>query len=109
MRGGLVLLAGMTFMLTVLAAYSLRQFRTHPPTSDPLARQLKHDLVMMVGMISVGWCITCVALLLNPTLGAEGDVTAVALYSISRGCMMLVFWEVIGFGAFLLRQVRGRL
>lgn len=112
MRGGLMLLVCMTAALTVLAAYGLRQFRVRyrgATGAELLAVRLQHDLVMAVGMTSVGWMTTCIALLVNPTLGAEtlgltGET--IGLYSISRGCMMLVFWQCVALTAFLLRQVR---
>lgn len=108
MRGGLVVLLVLTALLAGYAAYGLRQHRMYVTRDQALGR-LRADLVMMIGMTAVGWCITCLALLWNPTLGQEhlvpGSVTQ-NLFAISRGCLMLVFWQVVGFAAFLLRQVQ---
>jgi hypothetical protein len=113
MHGGLMVLALASAYLTVLAMRALGQSRAQrrraPLSAD---QQLRHDLAMSVGMIAVGWLATCLSLLLNPILGADEVMVAyvgsgsIALYSVSRGCCMLAFWQVVGLSAFLMRQGR---
>lgn len=103
MRNGLVVVGLASALVVLLAVRVLRRGRPTTPV-----QHLQYDLVMSLGMTSIGWCVTCVALLLNPLLGADEVIVtdAVALYSISRGTCMLAFWVAVGFAAFLLRQIR---